>query len=40
MRKLYRDNALKYVDDKSEFSDLDIIESINAFAAKMQRGYF
>ena len=31
---------MKYVADTSEFTDLDIIESINAFSAKMQRGYF
>ena len=30
---------MKYVEDISEI-DLDIIETINAFAAKMQRGYF
>jgi hypothetical protein len=35
MRKIYRVNAMKYVNDISEFSELDIIESINAFAAKM-----
>jgi len=35
MRKLYRDNAKVYINDISEFSDLDIIESVNAFAAKM-----
>jgi hypothetical protein len=40
MRKRFRDNAMVYVDDISEFTDLDIIESITAFAAKMKRGYF
>ena len=40
MRKRFRDDAMKYVNDISKYTDLDIIETINAFAAKMQRGYF
>jgi hypothetical protein len=40
IRKSYRDEAMKHVDDTPEFTDLDIIDTINAFSAKMKRGYF
>lgn len=40
MRKQYREEAMKYVEDISEFTEQGIIETINAFSVKMQRGYF